>query len=281
MTTAEWEPEGPSSRRRIVVAVAVVPWLALGVLVAQGGRASAPTTSPEVDPASVLAASPTATAVPRPAPSTTPTVTPPAPGAPDTVVASGGLSRASLVHVVAVALASARDHLGGAAPALLGERAAPADRYVEHLHLEALDHPAPGAAVAVVAAIVLHRGQDGFDRAELVRLGVPLLTDGDTARLAGTPWRLPPADLEPITPSLDPVDDPDLLVEAAAALTAAGYRDVEVTALDRTAAWALSVTATAIAPGEDEDAAHQVWLRPHLSGLIVAGWRPDPQEEAP
>ncbi|MBW3661488.1 MAG: hypothetical protein KY469_00185 [Actinobacteria bacterium] len=132
-----------------------------------------------------------------------------------------------------------------------------------------------------MAAIVLHRGQDAFERAELVRLGVPLLTDGGTARLAGTPWRLPPADLEPVTPSLDPVDDPDLLVEAGAALTAAGYRDVEVTALDRTATWALSVTATAIAPGEVETATHQVWLRPHLSGLIVAGWRPETPEEAP
>jgi len=270
--------------------VAVVPWIALVVLVVQGGRTPAPTPPGDAAPAPVVAAAPTAaptpsdpaSVLPEPAPSSARIVTSPGQDVSDTVVTSGGLARASLLHVTAVALASARDHLGGAAPPLLldGPRG-PADRYVEHLQLEALDHPAPGAVVAVVVAIVLHRGEDAFDRAELVRLGVPLLTEGGIARLAGTPWRLPAADLEVDAPPLDPLDDPDLLVEAGRALTAAGYRDVEVTAMGRTATWALAVTVTAAAPGEDAAREHEVWLRPHLDGLVVAGWRPEPQEATP
>jgi hypothetical protein len=98
---------------------------------------------------------------------------------------------------------------------------------------------------------------------------------GPGARPAGTPWLLPPPDLQLDAPAwTEQFHDEAALAEAGAALHAAGYRDVDVRELRLSDGWALMVVADAVAPGAATSATHAVWLRDHLGRLVVAGWLP-------
>lgn len=273
------EVEERRPRRSLLLAAAVVPWVVLAFAVTRSGPGAATT--------DVTAAPVPAPATGTPARSPTATTPPPSPAPrPDAaahVLTSGGVASTALPGLTGLALASARDHLGAAAPAVLATTDAPTDRYAEHLVIESLDHPAPGAVVATVAAVLLHRGDAGFERAELVRVAVPFTTGPEGVRLAGTPWRVLGPETTSVEPTGEPVEDADLFVEAGRALAAAGYDEVDVVGLVRLAAWPLLVAADAIAPGDHERRRHQLWLRPHLDSLVLAGTSPDLglDEEAP
>ncbi len=148
--------------------------------------------------------------------------------------------------------------------------------YVEHLVVEAVDFPAPGAAVVSVVAVLLDVADGAYTDARVVRVAVPVHLTRDGVRPAGVPWWLPAPDLRPRDGDWEVVDDPVVLADAGAALAAAGYRDIAVERLEHAGGWALRATARAIAPGRDDAEEHLVWLREHLGGLVVAGWLPQP-----
>lgn len=259
------DDEQPIRRRPVLLVAATAPWLVLAIAI--GARAAA--TPPDAPPPSATDATPvpTTTAIARPS---SPEQAEPDGDATDAPARSTGPDETpSLVGVSSLALVTARDHLGSAQP-VTGHTGS-GDRYVEHLIVEAVDHPAPGALVVTIAAVVLERQDGAFVGAELVRLAVPFVTGRGSARVAGTPYPVPGPDLEVTVPTGTEVTDPDLAVDAALALTAAGYRGIEVVTLSRLDSWPLVVEARAVAPGATAPARHVVWLRPHLGGFVVAG----------
>lgn len=202
------------------------------------------------------------------------------------VIASGARVAPDEREAAAVATLVARAWLTGVGPRLdVPGLAGPAGSYAEHLVVEAVDHPAPGAAVVTLLALVLRAEGDTYRDAEVQRVAVPLWFDGDGARPAGPPWRLPPPGLAVASPQVsEAITDPEVLAAAGEALAAAGYAVTEVVSLGRVQGWPLVVTAVATAPGSDAPAEHVVWLREHLGELVVAGSRPAPtpaSEDAP
>jgi hypothetical protein len=148
--------------------------------------------------------------------------------------------------------------------------------YVEHIIVESVDIPAPDAAVVTLVAVLLDVEEGTYSDARAVRIAVPVHLAREGARPAGTPWWLPGPDLRPITvgeQALD--DDPTVLADAGAALQAAGYREIDVRSVALSDRWPIVVSATGVAPGQSAPAEHRVWLRQHLDGLVVAGWLPD------
>lgn len=247
----------------------VAPWIVVVVLLL--GRSGAA-------PAAEAGTEPAAAASPDAAPTRAPT----APTA--RVIGSAARTAVDEDDLRATATVVARAWLGGLGPRLELDLdgAASGDGYVEHLVVEGVDHPGPGAAVVTLLAVVLQAEGDRYDTAHLRRLAVPLHVDGSGARPAGTPYELTAPSLSaiPLEPSGDPLDAPELVLAAREALLAAGYSDVTVASLHRTAGWPLLATATARAPGASDAGTHLVWLREHLGELVVAGARPprkDPQ----
>lgn len=268
----EDEPEPDRPRRRWVLPlIAVVPWT---VVLAVVLRTAPPAPDPLTGPPS---ASPSPVAVGATAPSARPSASRPADGPADgaaTVVTSGARVHPRLGDATALATVVARAWITDVGPTLEVEGAElgrAGDRYAEHLAVEAVDHPAPGHAVVTLLAVVLRRSGDAYDRVEVRRLAVPVVLDADGAAPAGAPWWLPGPSLEHRGAVTTPVEDEQLLMDAGAALAAAGYRDVDVRALSTTDGWPLVVHAHAVAPGADGPADHSVWLRQHLDGLVVAG----------
>jgi hypothetical protein len=104
-----------------------------------------------------------------------------------------------------------------------------------------------------------------------VRLAVPVALDPGGVRPAGAPWPLPVDDMAVTPPTTHPVDDPDLRLAAAEAVTTAGYRDVALTSLSRASGWPWVVHVRAHAPQEDVSRDHVLWLRPDVGRLVVAG----------
>lgn len=169
---------------------------------------------------------------------------------------------------VAVATATARAWLTGLGPPLRLADLTPSDgrRYAEHLAVEALERPAPGAAVVTFLAVVL---EDGADEARLQRLAVPVDETEPQPRPAGPPWPLPVPDMAPRPPAPAEELDPELWPAAESALRAAGFHDAELRGLQRSAGW--PVLASIRTPGPDGPLDHVVWLRRHLDTFVVAG----------
>ena len=271
-------PDAGRSPRRWLLVAAVAPWIVLVAILATGREAPSDE-SRENAPVAPSAAAPSSTATAgTPTPSTAPT---PAHGAdaaptPPGLVALGTpTGPSSRGEAVGTAVVAARTWLGSRppGPALEGLTAEPGaeDRYVEHLVVESVDHPARGAAVVTLRAIVLPVEGDAYGDAQQVRLAVPVSLDADGAALAGTPWRLPAARAALDAPSTTPVEDPDLLLAATDAVQLAGYRDVELAELQRTDGWAWVAHVDAVAPGDDEVRRHAIWLRSDVGRLVVAG----------
>lgn len=272
------EPPPRGRSRRWLLAVAAVPWVVVAALMATGTRAPtdpvperapAPTGAPGT-PSDRQDAAPTATARPDDPEGVT---------TGGTVMALGGATGPSsrgaaegLAVVVTRSWLSTRPD----GPPVEGLEPAPGarDRYVEHVAVESIDHPARGGAVVTVRAVVLPIEGDSYGPADQLRVAVPLVLEADRARLAGTPWLLPidAPTLAPVRGS--PVDDPDLLVAASEAVAAAGYRDVALTSLERTSSWAWVARVDARAPDDSPVREHALWLRSDVGRLVVAGTTP-------
>ncbi|HSK25145.1 MAG TPA: hypothetical protein VK906_18305 [Egicoccus sp.] len=169
----------------------------------------------------------------------------------------------------AVAAAVARAWLTGLDPLLAVEGISPDDHssYAEHLTVEAIERPGPGAAVVTFSAVVLEGGEP--TAARLRRVAVPVDEHDHDPRPAGAPWELPGLDL---TPAL-PVAADDLGTEhwpaAEAALRAAGFADAELRGLQRTTSWPVLAAIRTDTPDGPRD--QVVWLRRHLDRFVVAG----------
>ena len=262
----------PSPRRYGVLALAVVPWVVVAVLVLRPGPTPV-TAQPDPDPTTTTGdatdppepAPPTATAAPQVAPTRRPGPT----------IHGGARTTTTLADATSLASLVARDWLGGVGPRT-GIVDAPLhpDAYVAHLAVEAVDHPAPDHVVVTVIGVLLHADDDGYRRAEVVRAAVPIAVDGRGAHPAGEPWLLRSPELAMTPPPAGEIDDPTLIPEAAAALEAAGYGDVNVARVEATDGWPFIAVAEAVAPGQQERRTHVVWLRVHGNQFVVAGDRP-------
>lgn len=281
-------------RRALIVAAAAAPWLVVAALLLRpgppeptaatgatgaarvGGTAGPAGTAPSpATSAAPGAASSGAAGRSSPAQATTVPEPTPAP-APGYLISSAARHTPGAGDAAAVGAVVARSWLDSVGPPLDADLPAGpgSEAYVDHLLVEAVDLPSPGHAVVSLLALVLDADGDRYAGARLVRLAVPVRLDGEGARPAGAPWRLPEPDLTPASPRWSAVDDPDLLADAGTALEATGYRDVEVHRLERSPGWPWRVTATAVAPGTEVPAQHRIWLRSHLGRLTVAGWLP-------
>lgn len=198
----------------------------------------------------------------------------------DAVIAAGTRSRRDLGGVVTLAAVAARAWVTGVGPTLAaGDLTGHDGLYLEHLLLEGVDHPSPGAAVVTFATLVLHAEDGAYDGAEARRVAVPVVLDeGAGPTLAGEPWWLDAATVEhaPVQ-ATDAVEDPERLADAGAALSAAGYAEVAVESLARTDGWPWIVTFTAQPPAGDTPRRRTLWLRPDQQrGFVVAGDIPPP-----
>lgn len=268
--------EGASGRRRaLLFAAAAVPWVVVTVLLLRPVPVGdATVTAPSRTPSP--RARPTAPPVAVPTPSASPRAE--APEA--TVLAGGGRVVPGLGDAAAVAVIIARAWLTGVPPRLDVPGIAPVtDAYVDHLAVEAIDIPAPGAAVVSVVAVMLEPDGGRYVDATVRRVAVPLHFDAVGARPAGEPWWLPSPDLRMSPLRLgEPVTDVDLLREATSAIEAAGYRRVAVQRAAPTHGWPFQVHLRGVAPGEADRRRHVVWLRPHLGGFVLAGALPSGRE---
>ncbi|MFP4311169.1 MAG: hypothetical protein ACLFS9_04200 [Nitriliruptoraceae bacterium] len=181
-------------------------------------------------------------------------------------VAPGSEEAASLAVVVA------RAWLTGFGPALeLEGVTAPAPpsegshSYAEHLIVEAVEATSPDTEVVTVLAVVLHE-QPGADPAVTVeRLAVPIAWEEDRPHPAGPPWPLPGPRLDARPPALQPVMEEGVWDRANAALAQAGLGALRLTAVRTAPRGPLVATAT------DGTQEHEIWLRHHLDGYVVAG----------
>lgn len=289
----EDEPQGSvwagRNRLRLLVAAATLPWLVviavmLSPLWRGGGQAPVPPGA--VDQSGWPIEQP-APGEHRPAPGTTPDGQsgPAAPGLPQESDPSPGevLGLTELRgdwrlgpevgDLGAVAMLVARGWLSGIGPALRVDGVDPVGgAYLEQVVVEAVERPAAGAAVVSLAVVVLEEAGDGL-AARARRLAVPLSVGPDHVRPAGQPWWLPGHDLAPVALATAPVDDHGALLAAAEAVSAAGYRDVEVVSLEQSDLWPWIARVDATTP-DGLRVSGPVWLRRHLDGFVVAGTPP-------
>ncbi len=278
------EPDGPPRRRpRWFPALVAVPWLVVvGLLVGpqvdrgevSGERAHEepaarldPGTGPTEPSAGTPTVAPEAAAVPTPEVAGEPATQP----APELLeirefrgqwrVAPGSEEAASLAIVVA------RAWLTGVGPPLPLPGITPdGGAYAEHLVVEAAERTSADTEVVTVLAVVLRDVDASTPSVAVERLAVPIAWEVDGPRPAGAPWHLPGPRLEPVTPALVPLDDdPAAWDEATSALAAAGLGMHRLQGLQQAPDGPVVAT---IDDGTDQ---HDVWLRPHLGGYVVAG----------
>lgn len=170
---------------------------------------------------------------------------------------------------VAVAAAVARAWLTGLDPLLAVEGISPDDgsSYAEHLTVEAIERPGPGAAVVTFSAVVLEGGEP--TTARLRRVAVPVDEHDHDPRPAGAPWELPGLELTPAPPVAADELGAEHWPAAEAALRAAGFVDAELRGLQRTTSWPVLAAVRTETPDGPRDAV--VWLRRHLDRFVVAG----------
>lgn len=272
----DWSAGPDRTPRRWLLLAAVAPWLVVAVLLVRDpGAAPATTPPPEVS-------SPAPTPLPSaPAsPGATPTAGRPDPATDDPAVTTSVTADTvdDRGRAVGLAVTVARAWLSTRPSALVVDGVEPAPgaatRYVEHLVVEAVDHPARGALVVTLRAVVLPIEEDRYGDPDAVRLAVPVRLTSTGPQLGGPPWWLATEDVAPAPPTVEPVDDPDLRLAAAEAVDAAGYAEVQLEGLERTDGWAWVAHVTARAPGQEEAGDHAIWLRADVGRLVVAGTSP-------
>ncbi|MEX2503943.1 MAG: hypothetical protein WD378_03780 [Egicoccus sp.] len=298
------DAERPRRRLHRLVALAAVPWVVVAVLVGwRGGTdpvdatdglhgAAAPTGDV---PAAGGADGPAGTEGPpddHPGPEAAATDEPatdgPAPDGPapdDALVVEtwqgGWREFPGDGATLAVAAAVARAWLTGLDPVLDVEGVTPDDAsgYAEHLTVEAIERPGPGAAVVTFSAVVLDGGDPATAR--LRRVAVPVDEREVDPRPAGAPWEVKGLDLTPALPAVADELGDEHWPAAEAALRAAGFADARLRGLQRTTSWpVLASIRTDTADGPRDQV---VWLRRHLDHFVVAGLPltqalPEPEE---
>jgi hypothetical protein len=147
----------------------------------------------------------------------------------------------------------------------------PADgaRYAEHVAIESIQRFGSEFAVVTLIAVVLEDLEEGIG-AELRRLAVPLVVEDGAPRLAGVPWWLAPPRIASAEPPREWVPSTEVEADAEAALHAAGYSEVEVASVHRTAGWPWVVEFVGLTPG-GEPVAGEVWLRLENDRFVLAG----------
>lgn len=135
-------------------------------------------------------------------------------------------------------------------------------------------------AVVTVDAVVYEGDEDGWGAPRAVRYAQPVSSTAAGPRAAGRPWPLPVPDRSAEPPGLLPLHDPEAAGTAEAALTAAGYDEVEVLALARPDGLSGIVVADveARAPGSPRRGDHQVWISEEAGAVLGAA--PAPEEHA-
>ncbi|MEX0868032.1 MAG: hypothetical protein WD011_00025 [Nitriliruptoraceae bacterium] len=105
---------------------------------------------------------------------------------------------------------------------------------------------------------------------ERMRFGATVRIDGEHARPTGQPWLLPeiPTDAGPLETMA--LSEPQFHLEAVEALQHAGYRDVELEALERTESWPVIAHVRARTPA-GRAVTSPVVLRRHVDRFVVAG----------
>ncbi|MEX2324713.1 MAG: hypothetical protein WD576_03100 [Nitriliruptoraceae bacterium] len=253
--------DGYQQRRRrwLIIAAAIVPWaVVLGLLVLRGGG--------DVDAVGEPSASFSSSADPQQHDRQHPA----AAGSELTVHQLQGNWRSTPGADAAAAVATmvARSWITGVAPQLdlIGRPDTHAAMYAEHLTVEAIEQIDQTLAVVTLLASVF----DGELRVAIRRLAVPIWTGQSTVRPAGQPWWLPEVELDSAPLSGEVVDDPQLILAAAEAISAAGYQNVELTQLERTDAWPWRATVRATTPAGMQ-VTTPVLLRQHVDRFVVAG----------
>lgn len=260
---ARWTPSPATSlrpgRRRVLLALAGLPWVGAGVglAVARGTRTPGPDLA-------TAAPAPSATGLPTgeagavralPAPTVVTSATVPGPEMSE-APHIGGTDR----RLESVALLAAHTHVR--------------DRgdYADHAAVEQVRHPRRDAAVVVVVVSVLQSQGAGWSEPRIERLAVPLRFAGADPVVATAPWPLPLAAPAPApSPDLLLIDDPALLDGCAAALRTAGWSDVSVQGASSDGGWPLVVDVVAAPPGLTGAAALQVWCEPSGPGWRLVG----------
>lgn len=272
---ADDEHHADPRRRRVLLVAATLPWLVLAYLLLRPAVPAPPPAPLAADPSGGTSPSPTDDV--SAGPSTAPTEEPAAGTATAPVTSRVIESRARGVpgrsEAGALAVLAARAWLTGAPRGDIGDLPpgppdVPEDAYLEHVAVEAVDWPAPGALVVTLVAVLLRSEGGEYRDVQLERLAVPVALERDGPSLGGRPWWLEAP--EPSTAVVEPtdtVDDPDLLAGAAAAVADAGIEG-ELATLERTDGWPLLAT---VRRDGDE---HRLWLRAHLDRLVVAGTLP-------
>lgn len=176
-------------------------------------------------------------------------------------VAPGSEEAASLALVVA------RAWLTGVGPPLLVPGITPrGGAYAEHLVVEATERTSADTEVVTVLAMTLRDVEGATPSTAVERLAVPIAWDEHGPRPAGPPWPLPGPRLDPLTPTLLPVEDDETAWDdATSALAHAGLGTYRLEALHQAPDGPLVAT---ISDAQDR---HDVWLRAHLGGYVVAG----------
>jgi hypothetical protein len=238
-------------RRRLLFALAAVPWVAVAILVVA-------LTRPGAAPGVVAPAHEAASPEWAPAP-TSPDVPPAAvdapppsgPRAPQSPQEAQGAS--AVLHVRAAASTGA-----GADPV----------RYVDTAVVERVEHHGE-VAVVTVLAMVLEGSAERWTSAVPRRYAVALLG----GRPLADPWALPSPELAHEAVSWDPLDDTELAAVALEALATAGYDVPAPPALAGSSELPdlLRATFDGTAPGERAPAGHTVLLRRDGTALGVLG----------
>lgn len=141
-------------------------------------------------------------------------------------------------------------------------------------------------AIVDVAAVVLEGTGGRWDQPHPARYAVPLQVRAGAVRVLGIPWALPhPPQTALGSTAFAPVNDRALTEAAGRAISAVGYRDVNVRALARDPGLpgVLKVEVTAIGPGEGQPRSQEIWVSdqpsPTVLGADHSGARPDAQAQ--
>lgn len=248
--SAPWDDlpaEKPARPRRrwMLFTVALVPWVATGVLVASLGTGDGAVPPRGAD----------TTVEERGAPRETPT-------------ASAVPSAQAAAAVLAVRTAAVASPVTDS-----GEEDPLPRRYIDLAVAEGVT-PLGETTVVTVAATVLEGTAEEWRRARPARFGVAVRDTGDGAVAVGDPWPLPNP------PSAEELSWEEVESEAEpfeAALVAAGYDRLHGVELSRsqTVPGVVRVDCRAVAPGDEVERRHAVWVadepRPVVLGAPEAG----------
>lgn len=247
-------PTNRQRTQRVLVTVAIVPWLIIiAVLITQRS-----TPTPPLQPHATVdetAADNTSDGHGEPPPATGPALTTPASAPPEPTTVTPGLPRRTEIKARALMLASEY---------LRDPTWSPDDLTVEQLAVEHVDPTSPSVVIVTVVANYRTPTKTG-----MFRIAVPVVPDksGDLSVLPLYPLPSPPdtADLPDLS-HLTPLASHE---PALAALEAAGYEDI--TALDLLGApgWPALAVITQRMPNGDNELA--VLLHETADGYVVAG----------